>query len=96
MSFTNIILEGDALPVILKILQPDPSFSSIGNLTEEAKSMTKYFRSCKIQHIRREANGAAHSLAKNAFNLDDDVYCIEECPDYLILILISDCNSVSV
>ena len=73
MGFTNIILEGDALSIILKILQPDPSLSSIGNLTEDAKTMKKNFKSCKIQHVRREANGAARALAKSAFNLDEDV-----------------------
>ena len=58
--------------------------------------MTKNFRSCKIQHVIKEANGAAHSLVKSAFILDEDVYWVEKCPDYLILIIISDCNSVSV
>ena len=74
MGFTNIILEGDALLIILKILQPDPSFSSIRNLIEDAKTMKKNFRSCKIQHVKKEANGAAHALAKSSFNLDEDVY----------------------
>ena len=95
-GFTNIILEGDALLIILKILQPDPSLSSIGNLTEDAKTMKKNFRSYKIQHVKKEANGAAHALAKSSFNLDEDVYWVDECPDYLILVIISDCNTVSV
>ena len=38
MGFTKIILEGDALSVIFKILQLDPSLSHISNLTKEAKS----------------------------------------------------------
>ena len=95
-GFTNIILEGDSLPVILKILQLDPSLSFIGNLTEKVKSMKKNFRKCKIQHVKREANGVAHSLAKSAFNLSEDVYWVEECPDHLILVIISDCNLVSI
>ena len=96
MGFTNIILKGDVLPVILKILQPDPNLSSIGNLTEDAKTMKKNFKSCKIQYVKREANGVAHALAKSAFNLDEDVYWVEECLDYLIHVIISDCNPISI
>ena len=39
-------------------------FSATRNVIEEARSM-KYFQSCKI-HVRREANLAAHALAKSA------------------------------
>ena len=56
MGFNNIVLEGDALSVILKILQPDPSLFVIGILIEEAKTMKKNFKNCKIQHVSREAS----------------------------------------
>ena len=49
MGFSRIILEGNALTVINKILHPFPSLSRIGNLFEDAKNMIRNFRQCKVQ-----------------------------------------------
>ena len=73
MRFTKIILEGDAFSVITKIMHPKSSLSCVGNLVEDDKSLIKCFSWCKIQHVKREANEAAHVLAKIAFTIKDDL-----------------------
>ena len=59
MGFTRIMLEGDALSVITKILQSEPSLSEVGNLVDAIKGLMKSFDSCKVQYVRRDANEAA-------------------------------------
>ena len=92
MGFTRIILEGDALMLITKILQAQPSLSVIGNLVAAAKDLMKQFNWSKIQHVQREANEAAHCLAKNALSIEEDLYWVDECPAFLLPVLTNDCN----
>ena len=95
MGFTRIILDGDAFMFINKILHPYPSLSRIGNLVEDAKNLMKNCRKCKVQHVKKEANEAAHLLAKCALTVDEDLYWVEDCPDILIPVIIKDCNFLS-
>ena len=85
MGFTNVMLEGDALVVINKILQPSSSLSNIGNLIDEVKGLMRNYICCRVQHIRREANEAAHLLVKSALSLEEDLYRV----------IISNCNFIS-
>ena len=88
--FTRIMLEGDALFVITKILQFEPSLSEVGNLVDAAKDLMKSFDRCKVQYVRREANEAAHCLAKSALSLKADLYWVDDCPKFLFPVLVKD------
>ena len=90
MGFTRIMLEGDALSVITKILQSEPSLSDIGNLVDAAKDLMKSFNGCNVQYVRREANEAAHCLAKSALSLKADLYWVDDCPKFLFPVLVKD------
>ena len=92
MRFTRIILEGDALSVITKMMQTEPSLSDVGNLGKVVKDLMKSFSWSKIQYVRRETNEVAHCLAKNALSLKNDVYWVDDCPEFLFLVLAKDCN----
>ena len=73
MGFSKIILDGDALGVINQIRPYTHSLSNIENITEEAKLILKSFTTpWLVQFVRREANAAAHTLAKEALSLEHD------------------------
>ena len=96
MGFTSIILEGDALSVINKIKSPFPSLSDIGNLIQDVKDLMKFFSECRIQHVRREANEAAHLLGKSACFVEEELYWVEDYPEFLDSVVIRECNSIPV
>ena len=65
----SVHVEGDALNVINSINKGNVDFSAMGNLIQEARVIKSLFQVCKLMHIRRDGNKAAHALAKeSAFN----------------------------
>ena len=58
------------------------------NLIEEARVLRRGFH----LHVRREANQVAHTLAKNALNIDEDLYWVDDCPDCVLPLSANDCN----
>ena len=73
-------------------MQVEPSLSSVGNLVAAAKDFMKHLSWSKIQYVQREANEAAHSLATNALSLKEDLYWVDDCPEFLFPVLAKDCN----
>ena len=53
------------------------------------------FRQSQIQHVRRNANKAAHFLAQHAKGVDAFVIWIEECPPFLESIVFQDAMYLS-
>jgi hypothetical protein len=52
-------------------------------IIQEIKAVTRLLPQCKFQHVRREANGAAHQLAHGALRTDDSVVLRMDMPDEL-------------
>ncbi|XP_042939551.1 uncharacterized protein LOC122274591 [Carya illinoinensis] len=76
----NLVLEGDSKQVI-DILQIEGSNWSRGGLmVEDARQVLNSWSQWTGVHACREANMAAHELAKSALNFSVDLYDIEECP----------------
>ena len=74
MGFTNILLEGDALIIVInKVIRTSSSLSGISNLIKDVKKLMKQFRCYKVQHVRT-ANEATHLLAKSALMIDEKLY----------------------
>ena len=73
MGFHSIILEGDSLTIIkqMQLKENENDLSIIWNIMEKARCKADMFNSCKFSHIRREANGAAHYLAKHGRRADN-------------------------
>ncbi|KAF5465302.1 hypothetical protein F2P56_015322 [Juglans regia] len=72
-GFTNIVLEGDSLQVVKQMQKPVKDWSQGGLIIEDAKAILKSLPGWSIGHIRREANMAAHVLAKDALNSVEDL-----------------------
>lgn len=66
LGLNNFILEGDALEIIHALRKDDQSWCMHGHLIDDSKIILHSLHSWQVQHIRREANTAAHLLAKVA------------------------------
>ncbi|XVF82801.1 hypothetical protein PTKIN_Ptkin16aG0079000 [Pterospermum kingtungense] len=94
LGLSNIILEGDASNIITAINSSQLDLSPIGNLIEEVRAICKDFRACQTRHVKREANMAAHTLAKEALIVRTPVFWVEECPECIRTIVETECNLI--
>ena len=60
----KLVLETDCMGVVSKLKNGELDRSVHGPLVEEIKELLKTFDDRKIMHVRRSANGVAHTLAK--------------------------------
>lgn len=77
-GFQHVLLEGDALMIVQAIKNPNTNLSSVGHILEGIKSLCGSFASCFILHVRREGNGVAHRLAKDAYLVDSHRIWMED------------------
>ncbi|XP_041011337.1 uncharacterized protein LOC121255120 [Juglans microcarpa x Juglans regia] len=77
---TNIVLEGDSLQVVKQMQKSVKDWSHGGLIIEDVKAIMKSFPGWSIGHIRRDANMAAHLLAKDALNSVEDSFSLENFP----------------
>lgn len=64
----RLLLEGDSAEVVSALNGEDPCHRMYGQLIEDIKSYFAHFSSVKVRHVQREANKAAHILAKCAIS----------------------------
>ncbi|XVE98980.1 hypothetical protein REPUB_Repub03eG0156400 [Reevesia pubescens] len=79
----DIVLEGDALHIVNLLNQNEVDTSYIRNLIFEGRTRLGKFGNHTATHSRREANLAAYLLAKSAMVSKNDLYWIEDVPDFL-------------
>jgi hypothetical protein len=79
MRFPQVVFEGDSLNVVSAHNNEDPCWS-FGQIIEDIKAKIQDIPSVRVQHVPREANNVAHSLAKVAVSQMLDKFWIEECP----------------
>ena len=81
MSLFCIIVEGDCLVVIQALRRSGLCPLLFGHIVDETKRLGSVLRSCEFQHVRREGNRLAHSLAKKAVLSADFEVWVEELLD---------------
>jgi ribonuclease HI len=64
----DIILEGDSLQVVLAIKEEGPNLRTYGHIVDDVKLLLNTCRSWMVGHVKREANRAAHGLAKEGLS----------------------------
>jgi hypothetical protein len=72
MQLDNVVLEGDSLEVVQALNNKDCSWARYGTLINDAKLMLLCVQQWSIIHVRRQANGVAHRIAKMALSVSDD------------------------
>lgn len=70
--------------------------SCLGNLYDDIQCMAGYLRHVEFNSIRRSANGVAHSLARYARHLSEDIVWLEDSPPSALEPLYLDSLSVSI
>lgn len=83
LGITNLIIESNCQLVVSEIQSFEQSYSLLGNLVSEAKALMAMFKQCSIQFNHRECNGAAHKLAKHAWNVHHIMLWLGEVPEFL-------------
>ena len=89
MSFLNLIAESDASNVVLALNAHQQSSNYVDSIIRDCISFKGSFRSLNFLHVRREANQAAHYLAKYALKNLDCIW-IEETPPCISAVLAFD------
>ncbi|KAA3465129.1 reverse transcriptase [Gossypium australe] len=80
MGFQEICVEGDSLTIIKKVNSLEDDRSKISNLIKEIRGRLPKFRATSSRHIFREANRAAHEMAREGNKYDEPRYWVEEAP----------------
>ncbi|KAK8507581.1 hypothetical protein V6N11_074043 [Hibiscus sabdariffa] len=81
LGFPRVIIEGDSLTIIKKINSDSADRSSIYPIVRDIKFLTRSFTSISFRFVRREANNAAHALARECRNYLDPRYWMEQAPE---------------
>ncbi|KAH1096720.1 hypothetical protein J1N35_013641 [Gossypium stocksii] len=76
----NLALTGDSLTVVKKIGAKQGDKSNIRAIITDRKSRARCFLSYQFKLIPREANQAAHLMAKEAASYNIDRFWVEEVP----------------
>ena len=79
-GFSKIILEGDNVHVMKAISSPGVNSSRLGLIYEDIQCLAAGLRSFFVSCVRRSANFVAHSLARYACQIDNDVIWLEKIP----------------
>lgn len=75
LGFQLVIFEGDALEIVNALRQDSPCWSRYGQMIEDTKVHLHSFPSRSVKHTKREANEAAHLMAKTSITrLLDEIW----------------------
>lgn len=80
LSLFYAILEGDCLRVMQALIASGGCNTLYGHIVNETKRLGGALRRCSFQHVHRDKNNLAHSLARRAaLSTDIDVW-VEDLP----------------
>jgi len=87
-SFFEVILEEDAKQVIDEVISATPTLNAAGHFVEGITAEIQGLRNVSMVHVGREANNAAHCLAKEAsYNFIDSVW-LKEIPSCILHVVL--------
>lgn len=73
VGFSELIVEGDNVTVMQAISSTHPNLSRLGLIYEDICCLAATLRYVSFSCVRRSANSMAHSLARYASLLNDEV-----------------------
>ncbi|XP_075659244.1 uncharacterized protein LOC142629149 [Castanea sativa] len=79
-GFSDLIVEGDNSTVMKSIVSAQTDWSRLGNLYDDIHCLAGRMRHVEFRGIRRSANGVAHSLARFARHISEDIVWLEDSP----------------
>ncbi|XP_030969947.1 uncharacterized protein LOC115990240 [Quercus lobata] len=94
-GFSDLIMEGDDSNVIRSIVSAQIDWSHLGNLYDDIRCLAGRLRHVEFRGIRRITNEVAHSLARFARHLSEDIVWLEDSPPPALEALYSDSISIA-
>lgn len=79
-GFSDLIVGGDNANVMRSIVSTQADWSRLGTIFDDVRCLAGRLRQVEFRTIRRTANGAAHSLARFARNIREEIVWLEEDP----------------
>ena len=79
-GFSDLIVEGDNSNVMWSIVSAQPDWSRLGNLYDDIRCLGGWMQRVEFRGIGHTANGVAHSLARFARHLSEDIVWLEDSP----------------
>jgi ribonuclease HI len=86
----RIMVEGDSLQVVHSINKPGLNWGKYGHIVADIHEVLRFFRAWKVCHTPREANSAAHMLAKEGIQFVADRVWLDCYPNSIREIVISE------
>ena len=77
-EFSDLIVEGDNSNVMRSIILAQPDWSRLGNLYDDIRCLGGQMQHVEFQDISRTTNSVAHSLARFARHLSEDIIWLED------------------
>lgn len=96
LGLSNILFEGDCLQVARAVYSNRPSEDELSPIIHDIHCMLENAQDWQVCFAPRDANRAAHCLAKLACNCPSDFIWIEECPEHAFNVILEDklCNGL--
>ena len=80
LRFPELVIEGDSASVMKNIAGSWPRLSHLGHLYADIHCLVSGLQSVRFTCVHRDANSVAHSLARYARNVDEDIAWVEDSP----------------
>jgi hypothetical protein len=80
LGFPDVLLEGDSLEVVQALNREESTWGRYGALINDTKHQLQQLNSWRVCHVKRQANEAAHSLAKFAISVGEERVWTEDFP----------------
>ncbi|KAJ0017910.1 hypothetical protein Pint_10785 [Pistacia integerrima] len=81
IGINQIILEGDALQVVNDLLRDEENWGQASLISMDTKAVSRNFQTFLVHHVNRASDVIAHTLAKDALNIDDVLVELEDVPN---------------
>ncbi|KAK9008855.1 hypothetical protein V6N11_080332 [Hibiscus sabdariffa] len=94
MGFSSVIIKGDSLTVMKKLNTSNSDKSIISPIVHDIKVLARDFDSISFRFVRRDANNAAHVLAREFRFQQDPLYWIEEAPQHTTIAVEMDIRKI--
>ncbi|XP_042965938.1 uncharacterized protein LOC122299618 [Carya illinoinensis] len=81
LNFNNVWFEGDAQNIVNAVNTETEDMSRYGSVIEDVKNLLKGRKKWRVSFVFREANEAAHVLARDVLFFQSEIVWIEDAPD---------------
>ncbi len=86
----RIMVEGDSIQVVQSINKPGLNWGKYGHIVADIHEVLRFFREWKVCHTPRDANSAAHTLAKEGIQVVADRFWLDCYPNSIREIVLSE------